>query len=322
MLNAISLVRSYGDFKAVDNVSFTISPGQIVGLLGHNGAGKTTIMKMLSGHLEPDSGQILLDGRDITDDLVGFQSTLGYLPESLPLYPEMIVADYLDYVTQLKGIPKGEQSTELKRVVYQTGIEDKLLSPISSLSRGYKQRVGVAQAILGKPKLLILDEPTNGLDPAQTEQMRTLIRGISNQATVILSTHIMQEVEALCDRVLILNSGQLAVDANLMDLRKSREIHLSTDLSQDAVENLLKEFEDVESWQATEQRQTDSPDDCRSFRLTLKDNSPRFAIGAKLASKVSEAGGQVYEIRPLTRNLEALVREMSENRSEEATHAA
>ena len=181
MLEAKSLVRSYGDFKAVDDVSFTIGDGQIVGLLGHNGAGKTTIMKMLSGYLEPDQGSVFFDGRDIADDLTSFQHHLGYLPESLPVYQDMVVADYLDYAADLKGMSPSEKRPEIKRVVQETGIQEKILSPIATLSRGYKQRVGVAQAILGNPKLLILDEPTNGLDPSQTEQMRTLIRQVAQR---------------------------------------------------------------------------------------------------------------------------------------------
>ena len=309
MLTATGLVRSYGDFKAVDDVSFTISSGQIVGLLGHNGAGKTTIMKMLSGHLEPDSGKVCLDDIDISDDLLNFQNRLGYLPESLPIYPEMLVCDYLDYVADLKGIDPESKLSEVKRVVQETGIQEKAFSPISSLSRGYKQRVGVAQALLGKPRLLILDEPTNGLDPSQTEQMRNLIREIAKPATVILSTHIMQAVDALCDRVLILKAGKLAVDADLNELRKSREILLATDLTLEQVQDLSEEMDEVENC-APEPNQAEVPDDCHSFRLTLKAGTPRFELGARLASAIASKDGKVYEMRPLSRDLETLVREV------------
>ncbi|HIB69044.1 MAG TPA: ABC transporter ATP-binding protein [Phycisphaerales bacterium] len=310
MLKADSLVRSYGDFRAVDDVSFTIESGQIVGLLGHNGAGKTTIMKMLTGYLEPDSGSVSLDGTPIEDDLNQFQSSLGYLPESLPVYQEMSVLDYLDYSADLKGIAGDDKLSEVKRVIHETGIQEKLESPISELSRGYKQRVGVAQAILGKPKLLILDEPTNGLDPSQTEQMRKLIRDISKKATVILSTHIMQEVDALCDRVLILKSGRLAVDADLEELRKGREVLLATDLPAGKLAPVFQEMKEIESSQEEVSLPPDRPDDYYLYRLTLDSEASRHLVGATLIAKVVEAGGRVFELKLVSRDLEALVRQV------------
>ena len=161
---------------AVDTVSFDISAGQIVGLLGHNGAGKTTIMKMLSGFLEPSAGYVSIDGLDLASNTREVQQRLGYLPENLPIYPDMTVADYLHFAATMKGLAGGELEESLERAVHNTDLLDKLIDPISTLSRGYKQRVGVAQAILGSPRVLILDEPTNGLDPNQTQHMRDLIR--------------------------------------------------------------------------------------------------------------------------------------------------
>lgn len=310
MLKADSLVRSYGHFKAVDNVCFTIEPGQIVGLLGHNGAGKTTIMKMLTGYLEPDSGTVTLDDIPIQENLASFQSALGYLPESLPVYQEMLVLDYLDYAAELKGLKGQEKLAEVKRVVHETGIQEKIESPISALSRGYKQRVGVAQAILGKPKLLILDEPTNGLDPSQTEQMRKLIRDISKKATVILSTHIMQEVDALCDRVLILKSGRLAVDADLEELRKGREMLLATNLDLERITSITKEMEEVEAVREEPELPSDIPESYRLYRLTLSPEAPRHLVGANLIAQVVAAGAQVYELKLISRDLETLVREV------------
>lgn len=318
MLKADSLVRSYGDFRAVDDVSFTIESGQIVGLLGHNGAGKTTIMKMLTGFLEPDSGEVVLDGQPVEKDLKSFQSNLGYLPESLPVYQELTVLDYLDYSAELKGIAAGDKVSEIKRVTQETGIQQKLESRISELSRGYKQRVGVAQAILGKPKLLILDEPTNGLDPAQTEQMRKLIRGISKKATVILSTHIMQEVDALCDRVVILKSGRLAVDADLEELRKGREILLATDLNQEAIKPVVEAISDVESFDHETELPADKPDTYYLYRLVIKPASQRHIIGSELVSGVVDAGGKVFELKLVSKDLEALVREVGATEDKEA----
>jgi len=240
MLQVRSVSRHYGDFKAVSDVSFTVNKGEIIGLLGHNGAGKTTIMKMLSGYLEPDSGDILFNQQSIVESPIALQSQLGYLPENLPVYPELSVVASLDYAAELKGLVGEQKRTDIKRVISATELHEKLLSPVSTLSRGLKQRVGVAQAIIGSPSLLILDEPTNGLDPSQTEQMRALIRQISESATVILSTHIMQEVEAVCDRALIIRHGELAVDAKLDELTQGQRIQLTSQCEPGQLEKSVK----------------------------------------------------------------------------------
>ncbi len=241
MLEVRSISRCYGEVKAVDNVSFSIESGEIVGLLGHNGAGKTTIMKMLSGYLEADAGSIIFQGQPIEAGDKSLQRSLGYLPENLPVYPELSVASYLQYAAELKGLKGKQQRQALREVVTATDLADRFLSPIATLSRGMKQRVGVAQALLGKPSLLILDEPTNGLDPSQTEQMRQLIRSISQSATVLLSTHIMQEVEAMCDRALIIRQGQLAVDTSLNALQQSHCIALKTTATEQAVVDAISD---------------------------------------------------------------------------------
>ena len=321
MLEAKSLVRSYGDFKAVDDVSFTIGDGQIVGLLGHNGAGKTTIMKMLSGYMEPDTGSILMDGEDIASNLTAFQKHLGYLPESLPIYPDMLVADYLDYAANLKGLNPRERPQEIKRVIQETGIQQKVLSPISTLSRGFKQRVGVAQAILGNPKLLILDEPTNGLDPAQTEQMRTLIRDVAKRATVILSTHIMQEVDALCQRVLILKNGSLALDADLQELRQSRELELISSLPFQLAKDFFEEFEEMESWERVESI-AGLPDGAHVYKLELKSEQARFELSARLVSSLVAAEHEVFKLDLVVCDLESVVRDIGAVPQMEVRHAA
>ena len=231
MLEVRSICRHYGELKAVDDVSFSIQAGEIVGLLGHNGAGKTTIMKMLSGYLEPDSGSIYFQGQLVKPGDKSLQRSLGYLPENLPVYPELSVASYLQYAAELKGLKGKHQRQALRDVIDATDLGDRFLSPIVTLSRGMKQRVGVAQALLGNPSLLILDEPTNGLDPSQTEQMRQLIKSIGQSATVLISTHIMQEVEAMCDRALIVRQGQLAVDTTLNALENTHRIALQTTAS-------------------------------------------------------------------------------------------
>jgi ABC-2 type transport system ATP-binding protein len=228
MIEVQSLTRHFGKTVAVEDVSFTIGDNEVVGLLGHNGAGKTTIMKMLSGYLEPSDGSININGVDLARNAQAVQQTLGYLPENLPVYPQMMVADYLDYIATLKGIAASQRPEAIRGVLAATDLTERALDTISVLSRGFRQRVGVAQALLGNPRLLILDEPTNGLDPHQTEHMRQLIRRLARRTTIILSTHILQEVEALCHRVLMLRNGQLALNQSLSDLHKSNILLLRT----------------------------------------------------------------------------------------------
>lgn len=329
MLEVSKLSRCYGNFVAVDHVSFSIGQGEIVGLLGHNGAGKTTIMKMLSGNLEPNSGHVRMDGVDLTHNPKTVQKQLGYLPESLPVYPELVVADYLDYAATLKGLGESEKKYEIKRVIEATDIANKLLQPIYTLSRGYKQRVGVAQAILGHPKLLILDEPTNGLDPTQIEHMRELIRSIAKQATVILSTHIMQEVDALCDRVLILRDGHLVVDEQLKTLRSSHQMRLSCDQSEDFIRSVLESLGELKHFTvATKQNSV-----FFEYHFTFANHNDLEEAElnqrcASLTKKIIEAGGAVYQLHTEHRDLETLFREVNQatrpisTSSETTTHAA
>ena len=240
MIDADQLTRRYGETLAVNNVSFSIGKGEIVGLLGHNGAGKTTIMKMLTGYLEPSAGAARVDGVDVAEQPQVVQRQLGYLPENCPVYPEMTVVDYLDYVAGLRGVR--HRAKALREVLAATDLTHRAFDPIGTLSRGYQQRVGVAQAIVHEPQLLILDEPTNGLDPSQTQHMRELILRLAEHATVILSTHIMQEVDAVCDRVMILRAGELALDERLAALKESSRVKLATDAATPAVQAAVGEF--------------------------------------------------------------------------------
>lgn len=309
MLEVANLNRSYGSFKAVDDVSFTVGSGEIIGLLGHNGAGKTTVMKMLTGCLEPDSGSVTVNGHNIDLALKKAQSSIGYLPENLPVYPEMSVADYLDYAAELKGLRRHERKNEIVRVIDATDLSVKLIDPISTLSRGYKQRVGVAQAILGKPALLILDEPTNGLDPTQTEQMRQLLRQIADDATVMLSTHIMQEVEALCDRVLMMRSGRLVLDESTKAIRSSNQLSLETSLEQAQIDSVISSVDGVQI--VTPQYGTAN----RSYQYVFAiDEAVNFnEVSAAISRGVLSVGGELYAISRTQRDLEALFRQVAES---------
>jgi len=309
MLNASHLTRRYGSFVAVDDASFSIGKGEVVGLLGHNGAGKTTIMKMLSGFLEPDTGSVEIDGLSLADHPKQAQRQLGYLPESLPIYPEMTLIDYLDYAASLKGLQGEWRWRDIKRALEATELEDKLSSPIGTLSRGYRQRVGVAQALLGSPKVLILDEPTNGLDPTQTQQMRQLLRELSREATILLSTHIMQEVEAVCERAMILRAGQLVLDKRLDELRDSHRLHLDTSASRQTLEQTCTRLFGTEKVRI---EATPAQGPAHSYRLALGEDRDLNQTGAELARALMEAGEQLYRLQPETHNLESLFREVSQ----------
>lgn len=224
MIEVQHLSRRYGALTAVDDVSFAIERGEVVGLLGHNGAGKTTIMKMLTGYLEPSAGRIAIDGLEIGRDTAAIQRRIGYLPENCPLWPEMTVIDYLDYQATLHGVPAPAREAAVAQAIGRTALRDKATAAIQTLSRGYRQRVGVAQALLHGPDIVILDEPTNGLDPTQIAHMRELIRELARSATVIVSTHILQEVQAVCERVLIMRAGRLAVDSRIDALARTQAL--------------------------------------------------------------------------------------------------
>jgi ABC-2 type transport system ATP-binding protein len=211
-VNIVSLEKRYGTFQALKGLSFTINAGEIVGLLGPNGAGKSTTMKIITGFISPTSGTATLFGHNIVESPTEVQQYIGYLPESAPIYADMQVEPYLRFVGKLRGLGPAELTTAIARTAVECGIDDRLNSPIHTLSKGYRQRVGLASALLHEPKLLVLDEPTNGLDPNQIAEIRALIRKIGETRTVILSTHILSEVQMTCDRVIIINNGEVVID--------------------------------------------------------------------------------------------------------------
>jgi ABC-2 type transport system ATP-binding protein len=302
VIKAKQLSRSYGDFVAVSDVSFEIGQGEIVGLLGHNGAGKTTIMKMLTGYLEPSAGRVEVDGVCVEDEPERVQRELGYLPESIPVYPEMRVVDYLEYTAELRGVRREERAAAVRTAILETDLTEKALDPIATLSRGYQQRVGVAQAILDRPKVLILDEPTNGLDPSQTQHMRGLIKQLAVEATVILSTHIMQEVNAICDRVLILRQGRLVLDERLDALKASRRLLLATDASIDHVRNALAGTDGIGEISGLGGER---------FALEIAGGDPA-RLAAATARALTGQDVSIFSLHPEQRDLETVFREASE----------
>jgi len=216
-----NITKYFGSFQALKDVSFEINKGEIVGFLGQNGAGKTTLMRILTSYLPASSGTVMIDGDDIAKNSLTIRQKIGYLPETPPLYMNMTVKDYLKFATEIKDIPVKQRCRQLDKVLEECQIEDVKDKTIATLSKGYKQRVGIAQAIIHEPKLLILDEPTSGLDPIQNLQVRSLIKNLKDQRTVILSTHILSEIEQIAQRVLIIKAGQVIVDESLEVLLKT-----------------------------------------------------------------------------------------------------
>ncbi|HOK41089.1 MAG TPA: ATP-binding cassette domain-containing protein [bacterium] len=212
MIEVKNLIKNYGFVKAVRDITFSVAKGEVLGFLGPNGAGKTTTMKILTCFMLPTSGEVNIAGFDIYKDSIEIRKRIGYLPETAPLYFDLQVDEFLEYVAELRGIPSNEKNNRIKEVVEVCGLKDVYVKFIGELSKGYKQRVGLAQALIHKPDILILDEPTIGLDPNQIIEIRNLIKTIGKEKTVILSTHILSEVEATCNRVIIINNGQLIAD--------------------------------------------------------------------------------------------------------------
>ncbi len=241
MISVEGVTKRYGPIVAVDQATFEVDRGEVVGFLGPNGAGKTTTMRMLTGTLQPDEGEIRFDGSPIGDDLTAAKSRVGYLPEANPLYDDMLVCEFLDYVARLRGLDPAQARAGIGRAVEETGLEAVFFRPISEISKGYRQRTGMAGAILHEPEILVLDEPTEGLDPNQRVEIRKLVNALGTERTVILSTHVMQEVEATCDRLLIISNGAIAADgtvAQLMDAGRGVTRYTVEAEGQDVAETL------------------------------------------------------------------------------------
>ncbi len=221
-LQVSNLTKIYGQQKAVNNISFEVLPGEIVGFLGPNGAGKSTTMKISTGYMPPTAGQVLVNGMDVTMQSLQVRKVMGYLPEHNPLYLDMYVHEYLHFVGKVFELSNRELKSRVGEIVALCGLDREQNKKIEQLSKGYRQRVGLAQALIHNPQVLVLDEPTTGLDPNQILEIRKLIKEISASKTVIFSTHIMQEVQAICNRVIVINQGELVADAPVADLLKAQ----------------------------------------------------------------------------------------------------
>lgn len=251
MIDVEHLTKKYGDLVAVEDLSFRVEPGLIWGLLGPNAAGKTTTMRILTGYLPATEGRVMVAGYDVFEQPNAVKKTIGYLPEVLPLYPEMTVSSYLDFVASIKQVPASKRKKALENAIHRSGLETVKHRLIKNISRGYKQRVGIAQALIHDPQVLILDEPTIGLDPAQIIEIRQLIKSLKGEHTIILSTHILAEVTQTCDGVVIINEGKLMASGSLEELsasiRKKDGVILKLRTVADEVVTALRALPGVES---------------------------------------------------------------------------
>jgi ABC-2 type transport system ATP-binding protein len=316
MISIRNLTRRYGSVIAVDDFSVEIDRGEIVGLLGHNGAGKTTVMKILTGFLDASSGSASVGGVDVQAERAAVQRQIGYLPENAPLYPEMLVQEYLGMMAELRGLPAVEIPSVVAAVARSVGIEAHLLQPIGTLSKGYRQRVGLAQAIVHRPEVLVLDEPTNGLDPVQIQSIRRLIRELAERATIILSTHILQEIEAVCDRALIMIEGSLVADAPLKELLASHVVRLVVHKDARDVEARVGGLEGIRSVSRSEAAVSAAAGGADFLGWSVECADGVTPIPAIL-DVANQSGWKVGAVAPESRTLESVFQELQERHAEQ-----
>jgi ABC-2 type transport system ATP-binding protein len=308
MIQVENLTKYYDDVRAVDQINFDIQKGEITGLLGPNGAGKTTTLRMLTGFLRPTSGSIQVKDYSIETQALEIKKILGYLPESAPLYHEMLVFDYLNYVANIRQIPTADKLSRIRELAELCGLNEVMHKPIAELSKGYKQRVGLAHAMMDDPEILILDEPTSGLDPNQIVEIRDIIKRIGKEKTIILSTHILTEAEATCDRVVIINQGKIVADGNIENLKQSAGdtnlINLafrSADF--EAVKNEMAAIEGIH-----EVVKVDENDGLLQVRLSLPSTAD---LRADIYRKIKQTDWVLLEFYQETQTLENIFRELT-----------
>ncbi|MFU8842763.1 MAG: ATP-binding cassette domain-containing protein [Bacteroidales bacterium] len=303
-----NLTKRFGAQNAVDNISFRVNTGEILGFLGPNGAGKTTTMKAITTYLKPSGGDIFVGNFSIHTNPDEVKRSIGYLPENNPLYAEMPVIDYLRFVANMQGIEKGKINGKIGEMIRVCGLDEEKHKKIGELSKGYKQRVGLAQAMIHDPQVLILDEPTSGLDPNQIVEIRELIKKIGREKTVILSSHILAEVEATCDRILIINKGKIVADGTAKDLRKKSE-------GKEIIRVRIEEGEKNYIFAALQQLPSTGtvdfiPNEENAFEIQSK---PELSSGKALFHLCVEKGWVLTELTPIETKLEDIFRDLTMN---------
>ena len=315
MIQVENLVKRYGNHTAVDGLSFTVEKGQIYGFLGPNGAGKSTTMNIMTGYIAASSGTVLIDGHDILKEPLKAKKCIGYLPEIPPLYTDMTVWEYLLFVAELKKVPGKERMDHVEEIIEKiklTQVEDRL---IKNLSKGYKQRVGLAQALIGYPEVIILDEPMVGLDPKQIIEMRDLIKGLAKEHTIILSSHILSEVSAICDHIMIIAKGKLVASGSPEELQAKMQAKAELEVlvlgEQKQIEKTLQALDMVDAYTFEEGKEEGS----LLIRISAKDNAD---IRKELSVALSGAGLPILSMNRMEKSLEDIFLEVTEQEPEEA----
>ncbi len=310
MIEVSNLTKKYGDHIAVDHLSFRVEKGQIYGFLGPNGAGKTTTMNILTGYLAATEGTVTIDGRDIQKEPEAAKRNIGYLPELPPLYTEMTVQEYLDFAAELKKVPKKERAKQIGEVMEMTQITDMKNRLIKNLSKGYRQRVGLAQAILGYPEVIILDEPTVGLDPKQIIEIRDLIRRLGENHTIILSSHILSEVSAVCDHIMIIAHGKLVASDSPDGLQRlmsgAMELKLMVKGDEKRLQEALAQVANVDHMEQLEAQK----DGCVRIKIVSKENTD---IREEVFYALADARLPIMEMTHLEKSLEDIFLELTED---------
>ena len=318
-----NLVKKYGDHLAVDHLSFHVDEGQIYGFLGPNGAGKSTTMNIMTGYIASTEGEVLINGMNILDEPEKVKKCIGYLPEQPPLYFDMTVEEYLKFAAELKKIKKAERRDQIEQVMEMTGIAAMRERLIRNLSKGYRQRVGLAQAILGYPEILILDEPTVGLDPKQIIEIRELIRSLSKNHTIILSSHILSEISAVCDYVMIINHGKLVASDTTENLEKmtmgSNTLEMEVKGKKEDVKKMLESVEEIQSleWDDKDQKNNENGEE-HTVSFTIKTDES-VDIREKLFYKLAEARIPILKMQATRVSLEDVFLELTENEREDSS---
>ena len=314
MIEVQDLTKAYGSITAVDHVSFTVNKGEILGFLGPNGAGKTTTMRILTGFMPATGGTARVAGFDVFADSLEVRRRIGYLPENPPLYPEMTVESYLDFVARIKGVPPERRADRITDALQKAGLADKRNELIKRLSRGYKQRVGLAQALVHDPDVIILDEPTVGLDPKQIIEVRHLIKSLAGTHTIILSTHILPEVSMTCDRVVIINKGKIAaVDTpqNLTSrLKGGQRIRVEAQAPEKPLQEALAQIS------GANRVQTEAASG--GHIIATIESAPGQDLRSQIAARIVEKGWPLYELRGVSLSLEEIFLELT---TDDAAHA-
>mgnify|MGYP004633754585 FL=1 len=313
MIQVENITKKYGSFTAVNNINFEIDEGEIVGFLGPNGAGKSTTMNMITGFIEPTSGRIIVDGYDISKKPRKAKRQIGYMPEGVPLYSDLTVKEFVTYMAELKGVPKKEKKDKVQKAIEETGLQDVQNKLTRNLSRGYKQRVSMAGALVSNPKVIILDEPTVGLDPKQVTEIRALIKELGKEHTVILSSHILSEVSQICNRVIIINNGQIVAVDTPENLEKKvvtdNSIYVTVEDQENKMDTIIEKLPEIKEVKLI----TENEDNTKKYMITANSN---IDLRKNIFETFAKEGITIFEMKKSDVTLEDAFMQLIENEEE------